>query len=293
MEAENNVKDIAKLARDGDGAKLVSLGGGVQVLSIPGDIGVEVQSIKAFVDEWRTAPERRKGTAKMLTLESLTAFVNRQKDGGSALFATLDGPAAGLTAVFDYHQIDGAPRFGGHRALYAFPQSPEWQAWKGRDGKAMEQDAWAAFIEERIAELSAPLDQERTDYESLFQTKIAVPSDLITLSRGMQISVESKVRDFRVLQSGETEISFEEVHKDGSGAKLIVPGLFVIRIPLFVDGVPIRILARLRYRRVEGKILWFYQLYRADLVMREAMRNDAETVARDTALPLFEGSPEA
>lgn len=287
------VKEIATLAQLATEVKIVEVGG-VSVLSRPDAEGrIILQSAKPFVDEWRMAPERRIGTAKMLTLASLIDFANRQKDADSALFATIDGASSpSIAAVFDYHKIDGSPRFGRHRAVYAFPLSTEWQAWRAMDGKSMTQGDWAAFIEERIAELSAPLDQEVTDYERLFQTKIAVPSDLITLSRGLSISVEAKVRDFRTIQSGETEISYEEVHKDGSGAKLIVPGLFVVRIPLFVDGEPTRLLARLRYRRVDSKIMWFYQLYRADLVLREAMRNDAQTAAKETALPLFEGSPE-
>jgi uncharacterized protein YfdQ (DUF2303 family) len=294
MESEDRIKEIAELARKAAQIAVVDIGNGISVLSRPDHAGgVQVESLKRLIDEWRTAPERRAGAAKLLTLESLIAFVNRHKDDGSVLFAALDGGSPSLSAVFDYHTLANEPRFCKHRAAYAFPISDEWKAWSASNAKAMSQGDWALFIEEHIAELASPHDQERTDYERLFSTTIATPADLITLSRGMQVTVESKVRDFRTLASGEMEITYEEVHKDGRGEKLIVPGLFIVSVPLFVDAEKTRLVARLRYRKKDSGIVWFYQFYRADAVVREAMRQDADKAASETGLPMFEGSPEA
>lgn len=266
----------------------------VHFVAVPvGGGKVEVQSLKPILDQFRTRPERRKGSARVNTIASLIDLTNRHKDDGSVVFADIDAAAPSVFSVFDYHQKDLTPRYGTHRAVYAFPLSDEWKAWLAKDAASMTQGDWAAFIEDHIADLSAPLDAERSEFERLFQTKIATPADLVTLSRGLQISVESKVRDFRTLQSGEVEISYEEVHKDGSGQKLVVPGLFVLNIPLFVDAERTRILARLRYRKANGSIVWFYQLYRAKQELRAAMRLEAERVASETSLPLFEGTPEA
>lgn len=287
------MKEIAELARASAGASLLEIGEGVHVLERPiGEGQISVESVKKFVDEWRTAPERRAGTATILTLDSLIAFANRHKDADSVLFSNLDASIPWISAVFDYHTIAHDPRFGKHRAHYAFPLTQEWKAWRATDGKSLTQGEWAAFLEEHIAELAAPLDAEKSGYERIFQTKIATPAELITLSRGMSVTVEAKIRDFRTLASGETEIAYEEVHKDGSGAKLIVPGLFIVSVPLFVDAAPTRVLARLRYRKKDGLLAWFYQLYRADAEVREAMRQDADRVASETSMPMFEGSPE-
>jgi uncharacterized protein YfdQ (DUF2303 family) len=296
---ENHVKEIADLARAGSGATIGNLkpdfsGDDVQLIVRPaGNGAVLVESAKKFIDEYRPAPERRKGTAKMLTIASFVDFANRHKDKDSALFAVLDGAQPSLTAVFDYHTIERAPRFGQHRALYQFPISEEWKGWQAQDGKAMAQGEFAAFIEEHVAELAAPEDGERSEFERIFQTKIALPSDMMTLSRGMAIAVEAKVSEARVIQTGEVQVSYDEVHKDGRGEKLTVPGLFVVKIPMFVAADPVRLIARLRYRMRDGKIVWFYQLYRANLVMREATANAAEIVRTGTELPLFEGLPES
>lgn len=280
---------LAELKSDETG-----LAHGISVGDIPqGDGRRSFVSLKPLIDEWRTAPERRKGTATVETLNSFIALMKRHADEDSAIFAKLASGTPSLTGVIDYHTTKHEPRFGAHRVAYSFPLSPEWVAWRNHDSKAMSQLDWASFVEERIADLSSPTDAEASEYERLFQTKIAVPSELIQLSRGMQISVEAKVKDIRVLQSGEAEVVYEEVHKDGSGQKLVVPGLFIIQIPLFLDGAPVRLVARLRYRRTEGRIAWFYQLYRPDLAMRDRLQADLNTVAGETGLPVFEGAPES
>lgn len=250
-------------------------------------------SVKSLLDEWRTIPERTKGSATLSTLASFVDLTNRHKNDDTAIFGSIDSSAPSLTAVIDYTTKAHEPRHGQHRVTYTFPLSPEWQAWRAMNGKSMTQLDWAAFIEEHIAELASPMDAERSQYEPTFQTKIALPTELVTLSRGMQINVEARVKDTRVLQSGESEIIYEEVHKDGAGQKLVVPGLFVIQIPMFLDGEPVRLLARLRYRRQEGRLTWFYQLYRPDIVLRARLKEDFDHVASETGLPVYEGRPEA
>jgi len=257
-----------------------------------GDGKLVSESVHGEIAKWRNAPLRRSGVAKTTTLRSFVDLVCRHKDDDSAIFADIVGASPSLLAIIDYHTIERAPRFGKHRITYSFPLSPEWQAWKAQDGAPMTQGAWAAFVEERIADLSAPDQAEREKFETLFQTKIASPAELVSLSRKMHVCAESQMRESRVLQSGEVEFLFEEVHKDGSGQKLVVPGLFVVNIPLFLGGEPVRLLARLRYRINSGRVSWFYQLYRPDLAMRERLVDDLATVTAETGLPAYEGSPE-
>lgn len=296
----DNVKTIVETAQAAAEAKLIGVTDKsvredpvIFVAKADGPNKVSLQSLKPFIDEYRTRPERREGWAKVNTIASLIDLTNRHKDQDSVIFGDIDASAPSVFAVFDYHQKDLSPRYGTHRAVYSFPLSDEWKAWLGKDGALMTQGDWASFIEDHIADLASPTDGECSEFERVFQTKIATPSELITLSRGLQISVESKVRDFRTLQSGEVEISFEEVHKDGRGEKLVVPGLFVLNIPLFVDAERTRILARLRYRKANSSVVWFYQLYRAKQELRAAMRLEAEKVSAETELPLFEGTPES
>lgn len=294
------VKAIADLAKASNGIEIVTL-------TIPGtDIeapfalrqtdqgGFEVRSVKPQLDEWRSAPERRAGRATTHTLQDFIGLTKRHAvDGESAIFGNFTGSQPSLTTVVDYHTTDREARFCDHRIVYDFPLSVEWTAWKACNAKPFSQIEWAAWIEEHIADLASPNAAEKNEFERLFQTKFATPSELMTLSRGMQVTVEGNFKDIRVLQSGEAEISFTEVHKDGAGQKLVVPGLFVISIPMFLNGDPVRITARLRYRRDGQSIRWFYQLYRVDLALQAQLEADLGTASKETGLPAFQGTPEA
>ncbi len=289
----HDLKAIFEYAQRRLSVEPIAVDGGVVAAVPKGDGGRELVSLEKFAEELRGAPKRRKGVASVATLDSFIDLVNRHKDESSAIFGDFRADGGRLLGVIDYHQLDGSPRFGKHGIAYPFPIAPEWSAWLARDGKPMGQGDWGAFVEDRIADLAAPLDQESSTFEGLFQTKIGTPAEIIQLSRGMALTVEARVKNVHTLQSGEAEIIYEEVHSDGRGERLRVPGLFVLRVPFFVGGPPMRIIARLRYRKSDAKLSWFYQLYRADVALREAMEVALLRAAAETGLPVYQGLPEA
>src|SRR3954471_23142427 len=77
------------------------VGEDVKVLILP--TGLRAHSIKPFIDEFRTEPERRRGIAVFHDLESFIEHTERFKDEGSALFAGSDPEGPSLTSVLDYH----------------------------------------------------------------------------------------------------------------------------------------------------------------------------------------------
>lgn len=249
-------------------------------------------SMAALIESYRQAPSRRIGTATATLLASFIAMVVRHKDDHSAIFADTALPSPKLTAVIDYHQIDGAPRHGQHRIIYPFPVTPELTAWLGQNGKPMEQAAFAAFLEEHAAELASPTEAEAIEWERLFRERFAPPNELLDLSRSLEICVGQTIKRAERLASGERTIEFVETQTDRSGNKVDVPGIFLVSVQAFVDGDPIRIPARLRYRVKAGDITWFYQLYRPDFWIRNQVQIDLAKVGRETGLPTYEGNPE-
>lgn len=249
----------------------------------------EVKDLKSFAEQWRTGPERKKGTATVSTLQSFIDLVQRHKTDHSAIFAKTSWPHPSLTAVIDYHEVgQGSPGFGQHRINYAFPVTDEFTAWMQQDAKAMKQDEFAAFIENRIAEIATPNDEDKR-YSDLFQTPFATPADMMMLSRGLEVHVASAVKAQHTLASGEKEIVFTEEHD----TKIVVPGLFMVSVPAFLDAQPVRLPARLRYRVSGGSIVWFYQLYRWKELLRAAVVDDVGVVEAETGLPAYEGAPES
>lgn len=275
----------------------------VEIVAVPK--GVDIHSVKRYIDEYRDRPERRGGTAELQDLDSFIRHVSRFADQHSALFARRSLEAPQLLAVLDYHEGGerGLPRFGKHRALYKFPLSEEWQAWHGKDGQAMSQADFAAFLEDRIVDVMpspnfgvdgqiAPADAKLKEWAATVAAVFAGASKLMELSRGMRLKADQTVHQAQNLSTGEVEVQFVEEHKGTDGKPLKVPTAFLICIPIFEFGPSYRIAARLRYRLAQGKIVWFYDLHRPDLSFDHAFREAVNKAAAETNLPLFLGSPE-
>lgn len=257
--------------------------------------GQKLSSVRGLIEEYRSRPDHRTGTATAHTLTSFIELVKRHMDDDTAVFANMDWRQPGFTAVIDYHRQgpDHEPRNLKHLIAYAFPLSEQWKTWNGKNSIPMSQGDFASFIEDNIADLSAPKDTENDELSRLFRTRIADPAEVVQLSRGLAVSVDAKVARAVTLQSGEGEMIFEEVHRDGAGQKLTVPGVFMLSLPVFFRGENARLPARLRYRVKDGHVVWFYQLWRPDIYVTDAIVKDRDAVAVETGLPIYEGAPEA
>ncbi|MFC2252465.1 DUF2303 family protein [Labrys portucalensis] len=303
LPSDTAVKDIAQLGREAAGIDIVTIKAPAGMVGVPAEIPVgiihgaqpEIDSVDNLFERYRTAPADKRGIARALTLDSFIALTNRHKTKDSVVFADTTWTNPSFTAVIDYHEDKsaGAANNLKHRVAYSFPLSDEWKAWTKLNGQPMAQGDFAAFIEDRIADLSSPSDFERSNLERDFGTTIATPSDLIRLSRGLQVNVESRLKRAVNLQTGEAEIAFEESHKDANGQPIKVPGLFILAISPFFMGEKVRIPVRLRYRTSGEKLVWLYQIYRPDQFVTERVREDLATVGAQTSLPTFEGGPEA
>lgn len=254
----------------------------------------KAHGLRPLIEDYRNAPARKSGTAEVDTLESFVELVNRHKTQDSVIFADTDWRKPSLTAVIDYHENEngGAADNGKHRIHYAFPLSEEWQAWVAQDEKKMMQQDFAEWIENHLPELAAPDTGEEADFREKFGLKVAYPNEMVALSRGLAIHVESRIKNSVVLQTGEGEITWDEEHKDAAGNKITVPGLFILSIPPFFMGEPTRIPVRLRYRASGGAVVWFFKLYRPDVYITQQIVRDIQIAKAETELPAFAGKPE-
>lgn len=295
----HGIKEVAALARMATGfvfreQETSGLGKGLpeKVPLLLNNTNGTMAALKDVMEKYRIAPERRKGTAEVTTLQSFIELCKRHKDEHSAIFAQTAWPDLGLLAVMDYHKTDGEPRWGTHLISYSFPVTDEMKVWMAGNGKLLEQAEFAAFLEEHAVELSAPTAGEVDSYERLFKEKMATPTELLALSRSLEIRVGMKAKRAERLQSGERTVEFVEDHMNANGEKVDIPGIFIVSVPAFLDGDPVRIPARLRYRLAGGSIHWAYQLYRPEVFIRDRVKDDLRKAADETGLPAFEGQPE-
>jgi len=281
--------------------------------------------LKTFVqvkEDLTGQPMRRKGTAKMLDLQSLIDHAIRFKSDNSVLFAVNGMGNASLTAVLDYHEktAAGKPGAGQHRAFYQFPFSEEWKAWmkmnfNGSPDTIFDQTKFAEFLEDRAMDLIDPPDFFHADFDAgeadpvkkaqaealkhlqdisvRLNMSYAKTMELMKLAEGLSATEQGEFSDKSKLSSGEANLSFSKVYKDGRGEDLKVPGLFLIAIPVFYNGPAWRMVVRLRFRVVSGKLIWFYQILKPEVTFKTAFDADLLKAAKETGLPLYLGTPEA
>jgi uncharacterized protein YfdQ (DUF2303 family) len=261
--------------------------------------GVEAIPASVF-DDYLPAPRARSGTARLTSLDSFIRLVQRFKSDDTAIFANDSRSTPSLTAVLDYH-AEGAnskASHGRHRVTFAYPLSDEWNSWQAVNGKPMNMRDFAELVEDRIVDVepysSGSLNEDQQAFVEKLggRERIATPTSLFELSRGLSVHQNAAVKESRNLSSGEGEISFVEEHVGTDGKPLIIPTTFILVIPVFRNGAYYRVLARLRYR-VTPNVTFTVELWRTDRVFDHAFNEAAEKAATETGAPLFLGSPEA
>lgn len=289
LQSENEA--VIELMKDIDGVERIDLPDGHSAISIPK--GRTVNSLKTFIDEYRTAPERIQGVAQLTTLASLIKHVNRFKNDGTGVYAS-DGAQPSIQVVYDYHKKD-EPKFGRHRAVYKFPLSNEWNAWKAANEKWMLQGDFATFLEDRLGDVLDPSGATagaKSTAEELGLT-LASRQKLMTLSRGLTVHVESVMTNHQNLSSGEIAMVFKEQHKDEGGNALTVPNGFLLAIPVFHGGLAYSIPVRLRYKANSGKIQWCVVMINPQKSIDDAVAMAVAEIEKETALGVLMGVPEA
>ncbi len=264
--------------------------------------GSEVRSLKPLLDEYLPQPERRRGTTMLSDPASFTAFVKRAANPDSLIYCDDTSAKPVFVAVLDHDAQgpDGATtaRWQQHRATYAVEISDEWAAWTKADNNALTQRDFAELVEDRALDLLDPTDAPGDPTVALAEKlglTLATAREVIEASRGLKLRAEVNVGEAIVLQTGETELHFTEVHKAADGSALKVPPAFLIGVPVLRRAPRDVLLVRLRYRRVPGqpRVAWCVNLHRPDEVLRNAIDEVAATIARDTGVTVLRGSPPA
>jgi uncharacterized protein YfdQ (DUF2303 family) len=254
----------------------------VPVAIIPNGMSMRVlEDVLKIGDARAEKPRRLVGTAIHQELESFIAHAVRFKDENSVVFA--DVASVKLTAVFDYHQAAGAPRWGGHRSVYACPLSREWKVWTENNERTFTQEKFAQFLEDNQVDICSP------DADSGEKSLFAAPAAMIEMARKLTLNLVGEFKREINPTTGESTLINKAEH--GSGSTKIPVG-FILGIPVFEAGEAYRLEARLRFSMPEGKPTFSYSLYQPDAVKRDAFGKVRADVAAGTQLPVFAGTPE-
>lgn len=133
----------------------------------------------------------------------------------------------------------------------------------------------------------------RSALYKLRQIRFGSVARLVQMSRSIEVAVNAKAVEGYSPKTGERTVQFTEEHetRDKAGRKIMVPDMFLLRVPIFEGEQPQLVPVRLQYRRVGDGLKWAMTVVEWRRVVEAAVNAEAAKVKEKTALPLFEGMP--
>lgn len=243
---------------------LLKLGGLVQPVITTGDVttlvvpeGYAKLDLTEAIEKAGKAPSRKKGTIVLRDLDSFLTFTQQQGDPErTRIYADVESRT--LTAVFNDHvSIEHGDQTGwrDYRAVYTAELSKEFETWLKHSGVPMDQEPFAIFLEDNIADVVEPSGDK-----------------LLTVALTLQAKTEASFNSSRRLDNGQVQLEYTENISTtaGGAAAMEVPREFAIGARLFKGGEGYRIRARLKLRVGQGKVKFWYELDRPHIALEEA-----------------------
>jgi uncharacterized protein YfdQ (DUF2303 family) len=225
-------------------------------------------------------PARAAGLVKLRDANSFVAYFNRQKRPESLIYASLD-PAKILGVIDDHRAFDAATvgehdgaNWRGYRVEFAVPASREWKTWTGKDRQPMTQLELAELIEDNLPDIVTPDG-----------------STMLSVALNFEASKEGNFVSATRLQDGSTNFVWKE-DINATGNKIAMPSQITLSIPVFENGSPYSIDARIKYRVQNGTLKIWYELVRPHKVLEVAFRAIWSQIEEQTATKILLGSPE-
>ena len=230
--------------------------------------------LTAAIEKAGDNPKRKTGTVHLGDLSSFNVYAADQgTPHDTYIFA--DPDARTLTAVLNEHDKDyDKAGWRDHRAVFKAELSREFTNWLQYNKKPMEQEDFAIFLEDNIADVVQPSG------ETLLQVAL-------TLQAKTEVNFSSHKR----LDNGQVQFAYSETVDARAGTGMIeIPREFTIGLRLFKNGEGYKIRARLKYRLGGGKLKFWYELDRADNAIEDAFQAYIDQ-ARENGFTVLIGKP--
>ena len=222
--------------------------------------GYNLQSI----EQYQERPNRIEETHRLTSAKSFADYLTRFATESMLLTASTD--KAQMYAVIDYHEGDGSPRHGTHKAVYVARKTDKIAAWLSMCTKALGQIEFGLFLEERAVDVIQP--------------EAAAIMEMV-----MQFEATKKVefKSSQRLADGSRQFSYVEENQARGG--LTLPDKIIIRAPIYQGMEPQDIKFLLRYRINEGSLKFIIEMHDKDEVLREAFERCVDAVQHDVKPP--------
>ncbi|HRO60246.1 MAG TPA: DUF2303 family protein [Burkholderiaceae bacterium] len=235
-------------------------------------------------EQMLTQPRRVKGTVILNDADSFVAYVARHKPAGAdtrTVWCTADFQRGvlSLQAILNDNEAGGVEaHWRDHRATFSPELSAEWERWKGQDRKPFTQVEFATFIEENGKDIASVVG-------------LPTSAQMLELALNMEAMQDVRFKSAIRLQNGGVQLQFVQDDDAQTLARMQLFERFAIGIPVFWNGEAYRIDARLRYRVRDGKVSFWFELLRPDLVFESSARTLIEQIRKNTTeVPFFFGT---
>ena len=228
------------------------------------------------IEKAGAAPRRKQGTVQLCDLASFNVFVADQGNTDiTYIYANPD--ARTLTAVLNDHaKLKNAAGAGWRdmRAVFQAELSREFSTWLKKDKAPMEQEEFAIFLEDNIADVCEPSGET-----------------LLAIALTLQAKTEVNFSSHRRLDNGQVQLSYSEtIEARATGGSIEIPREFTIGLRLFKNGDGYKVRARLKYRLMSGKVKFWYELDRAENAIEDAFQAYIDH-ARENGFTVLLGKP--
>lgn len=236
------------------------------------------KDITDIVEKANEHPNRKRGSVALGDIDSFMTYVGKQGiPGRTVIFA--DPDARTLTAVLNDHEEDAndagqSPGWRDFRAVYVAALSREFDTWLKNNKQPKEQEDFAVFIEDNIADVVEPSGET-----------------LLAIALTLQAKTEANFNTSRRLDNGQVQITYtENIDARAGTGSIEIPREFAIGCRLFKNGEGYKIKARLKYRLGGGNVKFWYELDRPENVIEDAFKTYVKKAA-ETGFTVLIGKP--
>lgn len=220
--------------------------------------GYKLEDITGAIEAAEPNPNRKKGKVLLNDVASFTQYLTKHAVPASCnIYADPDNRTL-VGVLNDHTEEDYTAGWRDHRAVYTAEYSREFALWLAQDGVKMEQEDFAVFLEDNIADVVEPSG------EALLQVALT-----------LQAKTEVNFKSHRRLDNGQVQFGYSENTSSTAGAdgSLEIPREFTIGLRVFKHAPEgYRIKARLKYRLGAGKLKFWYELDRPANVVEDAFK---------------------
>ncbi|EEO27690.1 DUF2303 family protein [Oxalobacter paraformigenes] len=227
-------------------------------------------------------PRRKKAAVELIDTDSFIGYVKRHGSSTSCtIWADIDyseGKAKFRSIINDHGEKEDEQAWRDHVARYTPQFSQEYRCWIRKNGSVMSQVDFAEFIDNNQADIASP-----EGYPS--------SAEMLNMALNFEAKQDYRFKSSVRLQNGGVNMTFIQDDDKGTIEQMKVFDKFAIGIPVYFGGDAYQINARLRYRHREGKVEFWYELVRPDLVMKAATDTIIERIKAECGQPFFFGNP--